>query len=562
MGYLVGIDLGTTNCSVTAIDEEGRTNVIKNRDGEYITPSAVYFNTVPNSYTIGKKAKNQSSIDPKNLVTLVKREMGCQKDKVRFDKRKRCYRPFVYWGKTFSPEEISSKILHQLKTDAERELGQDLKKAVITCPGYFGQNEKEATRLAGELAGFDVMEIITEPVAAALSYGTVSSRPKEKIFVFDLGGGTFDITIVNLEDSSSGKKVEIECLDGDPRLGGADWDQLMVSHVVDSFRRKYQIDLYYERCDAADRALGCLRLDVEKAKKELSEPGCQSVEVSLSYGGKNFSERISRADFTEITRQPTERCMGYCERLLREHKLGWNGIDTILMVGSMSNCFSIQEALRNLSGHEVSFGQVNPKTCVSEGAAIKAYYNLCEQEGRKAVVRTLAEKPSYEKADGDAEKIATIENAEKAGQRVSTAIDSARSALPASLSLKGHKAGKDFAKKFLVKDESYPVEKSMDVPLGTDDMSEVSIVVMEGESDDPADCLALGDAVLPLEGNHLGSDKVRVTFSIDLNGIIQVSGVDLKTGKSVSAEIRRNNAMSEQEKQEIIEQAEEDDFTF
>lgn len=560
--YLLGIDLGTTNCSVTAIDGNGKATVIKNRDGEYITPSAVYFNTKKNSYTVGKRAIEQSAIDPANLVTLVKREMGKNRENVRFDKLYRKYRPYVFWGRTFSPEEISSKILAQLKRDAEKELGQEVRKAVITCPGYFGQNEKEATRLAGELAGLDVMEVITEPVAAALSYSTVSDKDNERIFVFDLGGGTFDVTIVKVETSPAGKKVEIECLDGNSRLGGADWDQLMVSHVVDAFKRRFQIDLYYEHTDAAARALGSLRLEVEKAKKTLSGPGCESVELSLSYDGKDFSERISRADFTKITRQPTDRCMDYCKHLLQAHGLSWNDIDTILMVGSMSNCFSIQEALRDLCGHEVSFGIVNPKTCVSEGAAIKAYYNQCEKEGRRAVVQTLAEKPDYDKAEGDAGRLAQIAEAEKDGKRIATSIDSARSALPASISLKGHKAGKDFAKKLLMKDESYPVEKSMDVPLGSDGMAEVSIVVMEGESDAPADCLELGKAVLPLEGQHLSKDKVKVTFSIDLNGIIQVSGVDLKTGKSVSAEIRRNNAISEQEKQEIMEQAEEDDFTF
>ncbi|MBP5601113.1 MAG: Hsp70 family protein [Treponema sp.] len=562
MEYLLGIDLGTTNCSVTAIDENGKTTVIKNRDGEYITPSAVYFDDkIPNKFTIGKRAKEKASCDAKNLVTLVKREMGKSKDEVRFNKRKRAYNPYNYWGKTFSPEEISSKILAQLKKDAETALGQELKKVVITCPGYFGQDKKEATRLAGKLAGLDVIEVITEPVAASLSYGTKSDKNKEKVFVFDLGGGTFDVTIVNMESTPNGKKADIECLDGDSMLGGADWDQYLVSYMVDAFKKKYFIDLYTEKGEEVDNVLGKLRLDAESAKKLLTDN--DTAEISITYGGKEFTKTITRADFVNITKPLTDKCMDYCSRLLANKNLTWSDIDTILVVGSMSNCFAVQNALKDLTDKDIAFRLVNPKTCVSEGAAIKAFYNICEKEGKKAVVQTLAKKPDYDKVDGDKNKISEIEEMEKSGERVSTMIESAKSVLPASISLKGHKGGKDFAKKFLNKDEQYPAERTMAVPLGFDDRAEVSITVLEGESENPSECDELGNAVLPLEGSHVSTDKVQVTFSIDINGIIQVAGVDLKTGKSVKAEIKRKNSISEEEQKAIIENAlKEDDFTF
>lgn len=571
MEYLLGIDLGTTNCSVTAIDENGKTFVIKNRDGEYLTPSAVYFNEVPNSYTIGKKAKEKASTNPDRLVMLVKREMGKKADEVCPDIFTKKPKPYRFWGKNFSPEEISSKILRQLKEDAEKELGTKIKKAVITCPGYFGQNEKEATRLAGELADFEVMEVITEPVAAALSYGSSCNKDSEKIFVFDLGGGTFDVTVVNLySKENKGKTVEIECLDGNSRLGGADWDWLLISYMVKAFKLQYDgIDIYKEHTEEASRTLGDLKLKVEAAKKELSASGVDKTEISMSYEGKTLCKEITRSDFIEITRQPTDRCMDYCRNLLVTHNLDWSDIDTILMVGSMSNCFSVQQALRNLCGRDVDLGTIiNRKTCVSEGAAIKAYYNICEKNGKTAVVQTLNEKPAYDKVDSSKKDdtsvklLEEIEDLEKNGKRLFTVIDSARSAIPASISLKGHKGDKNFAKKLLKKDEPYPIERSMDVPLGSDGMNEVNLVVLEGESEDPFECTELGRAVLPLEGSHSKVDKVRVTFSIDISGIIQIAGIDLKTNKSVKAEIKKNNSMSDFEKQAIIDQIEEDVFTF
>ncbi len=209
MEYLLGIDLGTTNCTVTAVDEYGNLKVIPNSEGGKITPSAVYFEEEENHYLVGQKAKEKAAHDPEHrLVTLVKREMGKPKDEIRYSRLKRKANPYVFWGREFSPAEVSSKILAQLKKDAERELGQPVKKAIITCPAYFGQNEKEATRKAGEYANLDVISILPEPTAAALAYGNgvLSDSPMERIFVFDLGGGTFDVTILEIRNGD--KKTE------------------------------------------------------------------------------------------------------------------------------------------------------------------------------------------------------------------------------------------------------------------------------------------------------------------------------------------------------------------
>ncbi len=560
MSILLGIDLGTTNCSVTAIDENGNTTVVKNRDNEYITPSAVYFTPIPNNYIIGKRAKEKASTDPNNLVTLVKREMGKTKEEVRFSKMDRKYNPYIFWGRTFSPEEISSKILNQLKQDAQAVLNCEIRQAVITCPAYFGQNEKEATRLAGELAGLDILEVIPEPTAACLNYGTLSNRENERIFVFDLGGGTFDITIVDVSTGAAGKRIDVKCCGGDSKLGGADWDYYMLDYMLDRFNRKYHIDLAFEEGPEKDTTYGKLTLDVEKAKKELSKPDITETTISMEYGGARLDEVITREKYAEITEQLTEQCRSYCQNLLSENGMTWYDIDTILMVGSMSNCIFIQDALRRWSGKDVQFGIINPKTCVSEGASIRAYSKICAKEGRQTVVKTHAETFKYDSEAAD--EIAKIEALTGTSQRVSTVIESATSVLPASICLKLLHKGESFAYKMLKQNQPYPCSYVRDFPLSRDNMSEVILTVLEGEKEDPNYCMELGNAVLPLEGSHLKGDKVKVSFDVDENGIIQVSGLDLKTNRSVKAEIRRKNTLSDEEIARAKADLDNDEFEF
>lgn len=561
MGYVLGIDLGTTNCSVTAIDSEGRTTVVRNSDGDYITPSAVWFAPEPNTFVVGKRAKAKASDGDGRLVTLVKREMGKRKEEVRYDRFERAFRPYSFWGRTFSPEEISSKILAQLRRDAERELGGEIREAVITCPGYFGQNEKEATRLAGELAGLEVLEVIPEPTAAALSYSTVSNRERERVFVFDLGGGTFDVTILELSrGADGGVRVDTRQCGGDPKLGGADWDNLLLDHMLTRFLDVHNCDLAFEDGPEKDRAFGRLVLDVERAKKELSASG--ETTISLVYGGARLDERITRGQYAAITAPETNKCRTFCTQLLADAGLSWADMDTVLMVGSMSNCPAVQDALREWSGREVAFNAVNPKTCVSEGAAIRAYTKVCEREGRGAVVSSLAVKPAYERESVGAAGEAAREEAE--GRRTETRIVSATSVIPASvcLKLRNRETGGFAAYKMLKRNSPYPCAFTKEFPIGRDGLSEVVLVVMEGEEDDPSLCAELGKAVLPLDGPHSARDKVRVTFSVDGNGIIQVAGLDLLTNRSVAAEIRRANALSPEEVARAKAEAEEDVFVL
>lgn len=551
MNYLLGIDLGTTNCSVTAVDEKGKTTVIKNRENEYITPSAVYFKNIPNSYIIGKKAKELASSDPKNLVTLVKREMGKIKEEVRYNKLHQEYNPYNFWGKIFSPEEISSKILNQLKQDAEKNLNCKIKRAVITCPAYFKQNEKEATRKAGEMAGLEVLEVIPEPTAACLNYAAISKK-NEKVFVFDLGGGTFDVTIVDVSTGENGLNVEIKCCGGESKLGGADWDNDLCNYVIKCFDKKYYADFNYKRDDEALKARGKLMLEAERVKKELSG-NSNTAEITLEYGGQKVTEVITRDKYKEITMNQNGKCKAICENLLSENNLSWDEIDTILMVGSMSRCFSIQEDLRKWSGKNIEFGIINPKTCVSEGAAIKAYGNTYNGN-----VEVLEKSFDYE--SNDEENIKKIEDEEKTATKVTAKFSEIKSVLPASICLKLLKQGQDFSFKMLQKNHSYPCIFEKDFPLAKDNMTFVDLTVLEGEYDEPSRNEELGKAVLELKGSHQKGDKVRVTFSIDNNGIIQIKGKDLKTNEEVKAEIRRNNSITEEEFEYALAASETDEF--
>ena len=338
MENIVGIDLGTTNCSITAIDENGKTRLIKNKHGEYITPSAVYFGKDKSNLLIGKEAKQMSNTDPDNLVLFIKREMGKKKEEVRGENKGFApYHPYDFWNKIWAPEEISALILKQLKEDAEKELGSTVKKTVITCPAYFGDAEKNATKQAGEIAGFEVLEVIPEPTAASLSYAALTKK-NETVLVFDLGGGTFDVTILKISDGSNGRTVNMIATDGDHKLGGKDWDDFIMSYMEDMFEKKWHIELYSEPKNLTSVMYGKLRIDVEKAKVALFKENVNSTAITLEYGGKQLTQEISRALYAQKTLKLTEQCKAYCNIVLNEAGMSWDNIDTVLMIGSMSNC--------------------------------------------------------------------------------------------------------------------------------------------------------------------------------------------------------------------------------
>lgn len=552
METIVGIDLGTTNCSITAIDENGKTRLIKNKYGEYITPSAVYFGNTKDDFLVGKEAKEKSNTDPDNLVLFVKREMGKKKEEVRGENKGFApYHPYKFWNKTWAPEEISAFILKQLKEDAEKELDFEVKKAVITCPAYFGDSEKNATKLAGEIAGFEVLEIIPEPTAASLSYAALSNKA-ETVLVFDLGGGTFDVTILKIDKSENGRTVNMIATDGNHKLGGKDWDDYIMSYVEDRFDKKFNIKLMYEPKTQTATTYGKLRLEVEKAKVALFKEGVNSVPVKIEYGGKIHTENISRDLYAQKTEKLTNQCKTYCDMVLNEASLSWNSIDTVLMIGNMSNCTTIQDALKNWSGKEINFGLINPKTCVSEGAAIKGYIL---EGGRNTFV--LKNQNTHAAEFEQNEKIkAEVENQLKNGERAEQKFDKEiKSVISASIGvLAKKKNGSNFVYKLLRKNESYPAEKTQTFRVSSDKAQTQSIEIYEGESENKDECNLIGKIELYLGGKLNFGDKIEITLLKDKNGILQVKAENKEKGIHIKSEIKRTSGLSEQE----IEQATSD----
>lgn len=539
MEYLLGIDLGTTNCTVTAVDEYGNLKVITNSEGGKITPSAVYFGEEENHYLVGQKAKDMASHDPNHrLVTLVKREMGKPRDEIRYSKLKRKANPYVFWGREFSPAEVSSKILAQLKKDAERELGQPVKKAIITCPAYFGQNEKEATRKAGEYANLEVISILPEPTAAALAYGNgvISNCPMERIFVFDLGGGTFDVTILEIKNGDKKNIVAKRC-DGNSKLGGADWDETIVNYMVKRFYTVNKVNLLYEDGPERDAVYGQLTLDAERAKKELSNPSTRTASITMTYGGASVTEEFTLEKYAEITSSLNNQCRTYCTNLLDEAGLSWSDIDKVIMVGSMSNCLFLQNMLKEWSGKDTNFGLIDAKTCVSTGAAIMAHL-LCHPDAPPAPPREESAADMGLFLGGDEGTVDAKIDSENLGVGV----------LPSSIRLSAFDRNRNpIAYKMLEKNKPYPCEFKQKFPIQSPTQTSVNVTVLEGEDNNPEFCRLIGTSKLPLVGVHGQNDLIEVSFSVDMNGILQVYAIDLKSGQRIDVEMDRNDGFNETE---------------
>ena len=547
MDTILGIDLGTTNCSVTAIDADGKTMVVKNSLGEYITPSAVYFCEKKNEFLVGKKAKEKSNSDPENLVVFVKREMGKDKTKVREDKIDGTFSPYKFWNKIWSAEEISAVILKQLKQDAEKTLGKEIKKAVVTCPAYFGDAEKNATEIAGKLAGLEVLEILAEPTAAAYSYCAVSKKEEEIVLVFDLGGGTFDVTILKIATGKNGRIVEPIATDGNHKLGGKDWDDAIISYMIDRFDKKYNIDIDFEPRAQKELVYGRLRIDVEKAKVALFKEGVESVPITIEYGGKSHTENISRALYAQKTQKLTDQCRIYCNNILAGKGLSWNDIDTILMIGNMSNCATVQDALKTWSGKDINFGFINPKTCVSEGAAIRGFLLEGGDTVKVLGAGQNADFASFEQEKSSVEKAEQIQNNSERVEQTFDSESSKSGVLPFSVGIKviSNKTGKNVIFKFFKKNDSYPCTFTHAFPPARDGDETLTLEVYEGEGETPDSCNLLGTVNVNLGGNLTRQDKLEITLAKDSSGILRIEAKNQKTGIYMKAEINRENAISD-----------------
>lgn len=491
MSKVIGIDLGTTN-SVVAYMEGGQPAIINNAEGSRLTPSVVAF-TKEGERLIGQLAKRQAITNPERTIQSIKRHMGTD-HKVTID------------DKTFTPQEISAMILQKLKQDAENYLGEKIPKAVITVPAYFSDSQRQATKDAGTIAGLEVLRIINEPTAAALAYG-LDKEDDQTILVFDLGGGTFDVSILELGDGV----FEVKATSGNNRLGGDDFDQRIVDYVADEFKKEHGIDLRKDRM-----ALQRLREAAEKAKIELSSMASTNINLPFitadASGPKHLDMTLTRAKFEELTRDLVEATMGPTRRALSDAGLEPHEIDKVILVGGSTRIPAVQEAIKNLTGKEPHKG-VNPDEVVAMGAAIQA--------------GVLA---------GEVHDVVLLD------------------VTPLSLGIET--LGGVFTK-LIERNTTIPTSKSQIFTTAADGQTAVDIHVLQGERPMAADNITLGRFQLTgIPPAPRGLPQIQVTFDIDANGIVNVSAKDLGTGKEQKITITSSTGLKEEEIERMIKDAE------
>ena len=535
--YVFGIDLGTTYSCIARVDETARAELIKNFEGEYITPSVVLFDG--DNVIVGSQAKAESVLNPKTTSMLVKTLMG----KTDF--------VIEYNGEVKSPSEVSSYILQKLAKDASEQLGVEVKDVVITCPAYFGTAERMATKNAGELAGLNVLEIISEPTAAALYYGCTKQQDEKTILVYDLGGGTFDVTIMRISSS----KIEIVCSDGDHDLGGKNWDQELEEYLSDQYKREFG-NIEFSEYEKQE-----LILKVEKIKKNLSSRN-QASDI-LSAGGNRRKISITREKFDEITELLLERTLIKTENAIEIAKeKGDDKIDEILLVGGSTRMPQINKALVNRF-KDTKIQILEPDEAVAKGAAIYAVnvyeknqkilteQNFNSDEEVKVVVdgneKTLNAK-DYE------ENLAFSPEMMNIGGSVKEII----MATTKSFAIKIIKNSKEMCFNMIIKNESMPngIREVSEV-FGTlyPNQKSVSIEIYENDCMDKyfeiEEELKLGDTILELPGNLPQNSPIEVTLKLSNEGILQVTGLDKTGNRKIEAKMKAKGIMSEEEFEKV-----------
>ena len=494
MGKIIGIDLGTTN-SCVAVMEGGKPVVITNAEGMRTTPSVVAF-TKTGERVVGEPAKRQAVTNADKTISSIKREMGTDY-KVTIDDKK------------YSPQEISAMILQKLKSDAENYLGEKVTEAVITVPAYFNDAQRQATKDAGKIAGLDVKRIINEPTAAALSYG-LDNENEQRIMVYDLGGGTFDVSIIEIGDGV----IEVLSTAGDNRLGGDDFDNVITQYMLDDFKAKEGVDLSTDKI-----AMQRFKEAAEKAKKELSSSTTTNINLpfitATAEGPKHFEMNLTRAKFNELTAHLVERTATPVSKALNDAGLNASELSKVLLVGGSTRIPAVQDKVKQLTGKE-PFKGINPDECVAIGASI--------QGGKLA-------------GDAGAGDILLLD------------------VTPLSLSIETMGG---VATKLIERNTTIPTKKSQIFSTAEDNQTAVDIHVVQGERQFARDNKTLGqfrlDGIPPA---RRGVPQIEVTFDIDANGIVNVSAKDLGTGKEQHITITAGSNMSDEDIDKAVKEAAE-----
>ena len=523
METVVGIDLGTTFSTVAFVDEKtGRAEVIIDPENQRkVTPSVVMFED-SNNIIVGEIAKQNAVAEPTKVVEFVKEYIGRAKNDPDNGWS------FKFEGKSYSAQEISAFIISKLKQDAENRLGTPINKAVITVPAYFTEAKRSATKEAGQIAGLEVLAILDEPMAAAMAYGLDRLGENQTVFVFDLGGGTFDVTIIEIK----GNEINELAIDGDPKLGGKDWDNALINHAAAAFQAKYGHDPLEELSSYQD-----LQLRVIRAKEELSRRPKSRIMVGSR--GDSLLVELTREKFEELTNYLVERCRSTCEMVMTEAKKTWQDIDTVLLVGGATRMPMIANMVQQISGKN-HFKDLNPDECVVQGAAWQA------------LMLHLQKASAEDEKEWKKKNPALIQKVKEIKVRNITSHDLGVIALDQSRRRRS----------FLMINKGTPVPcEKVDSTFGVEKagQSSVRISVTEGglymgdDNCDPAECHVLGEVVIqdlpPLPENS----PIEVTLRFNENKILEVMGRDVVSGKSASAEIAHPGGLTEEELNEASE---------
>ena len=490
MGKAVGIDLGTTN-SVVAVLEGGEPAVVANAEGNRTTPSIVAFKG--SEVLVGELAKRQAITNPDNTIRSIKREIGTSWKE-------------TFEGKEYTPQEISARILQKLKTDAEAYLGEDVTEAVITVPAYFNDAERQATKEAGKIAGLNVLRIINEPTAASLAYGLENSED-QKILVYDLGGGTFDVSVLEISEGV----FEVKSTAGDSKLGGDDWDQKVMDWLVEKFKSSTGIDISTDKM-----AMQRIKEGAEKAKIELSSTS--ETEINLPFitandsGPQHLLEKLSRSEFEKITADLVERTKAPVNKAIEDAGLSYSDIEHIILVGGSTRIPSIQALVKSMTGKDPHKG-VNPDEVVASGAAIQA-----------GVLK------------GDVKDVLLLD------------------VTPLTLGVET-KGG--IVAKMIERNTTIPTKRSETFTTAEDGQTEVEIHVLQGEREMASGNKSLGKFKLTeIPSAKQGTPQIEVTFDIDANGIVNVNAKDIGTGKEQNITITGGSALEDDEIERMIKDAE------